>query len=118
MDSGRLEAGRCTEKRKLANAPNCYLISDLGFVKARTKGVGLFWEGVRTRPEGLERGLWAPGRPLGPCRAAPLRLPRCPLRPTRAVVASQSTEALQRSVEVLGGSRQAIAARLWLSLLS
>lgn len=42
----------------MANAPNCYLISDLGFEKARTKGVGLFWEGVRTRREGLGRGLW------------------------------------------------------------
>lgn len=103
----------------MANAPNCYLISDLGFGKRRgQRGGSVLGGGAHPSGGPGARALGAPGRLLGPRRAAPPRLPRCPLRPTRAVVASQSTETLPRSAEVLGGSRLAIAVRLWLSLLS
>lgn len=106
-------------EEKIGQRPQLLSHFRFGFRKGEDKGGGsVLGEGAHPSGEPGTRALGAPGRPLGPGRAAPPRLPRCPLRPTWAVIASQSTEALQRSVKVLSGSAQDIAVRLWLSLLS
>lgn len=106
-------------EEKIGQRPQLLSHFRFGFRKGEDKrGGSVLGEGAHPTGGPGARALGAPGRPLGPRRAALPRLPRCPLRPTPVAAASKSTEALQRSVELLAGSRLAIAVILWLSRLS